>query len=691
MAQEFKPTSFTCAPTIISHLLTEAEKRPALAGSHSLSYISTGSASLSPTFIARIKATFGVPLHDNYGLSETGGLTTISSDEMLLKPGSVGRAITAEVRIMADNGQLLPPGQRGEIVAQGPTIMSGYWHNPEATAEAFRDGWFRTGDQGYLDDDGYLFITGRIKELINRGGEKIAPYEVEEGLLAHPAVAQAAAFAIPHLSLGEIVAAAVVSEPDRSVTEAELRSWLVERITYFKIPSKFVFVAQIPKNRIGKIEHLKLAALYGLDTLPALMPPDQSGDATPLGGSIEAAIFQIWSEVLDHQDFGLDHNFFDLGGTSVEAASMVTLVQQRLARQVTVTTLVEYPTLRQFSLAVRRADGLSEQGGPLQPLRAEGKELPLYIVHGAEGYNYHYYDLAKLLAPDIPVYAFTSIGRPGHELLVFDISDLAEIYITELHKAQPKGPYRLAGHSGGGILALEMAGLLQKQGETVSFLGMFDTQALPLRKWYSPLQQFFQQRSIPYLAWLASALQPEAYAFFTGKVEDGSFSEERVAKMNWLEATWYLWQYLRKQQGKPLPKVGVLPGKVIRKVPVKYRTLIWNLSELAFFHQALEIIKYLRHHPESMQKSDIRALVRAAWQGLHTQDLYSYRTRPYSGEMVIFQAEEGSQVKLEEWQQIVKGPIHIHKVKGDHGNHVRLPHAVEVSRVLRTYLQRSKP
>ena len=165
---------------------------------------------------------------------------------------------------MNQSGALLEQGATGEVVIRGANVTAGYANNPEANATAFTDGWFRTGDQGFLDEDGYLEITGRLKEIINRGGEKISPREVDEILLDHPAVAQAVTFAIPHDKLGEEVAAAIVLSEGAAATDREIRAFAAERLVDFKVPRTVVFVAEIPKGPTGKVQRIGLAKQLGL-------------------------------------------------------------------------------------------------------------------------------------------------------------------------------------------------------------------------------------------------------------------------------------------------------------------------------------------------------------------------------------------------------------------------------------------
>jgi acyl-CoA synthetase (AMP-forming)/AMP-acid ligase II len=178
----------------------------------------------------------------------------------------VGVAAGPEVAVMDEQGLLLPHGEIGEVVIRGPNVTSGYEANPEANATAFSNGWFRTGDQGVIDDEGYLRLTGRLKELINRGGEKISPLEVDEVLMDHPAIQQCVTFAVPHDKLGEEVAAAVVLREGKTCTDRELREFAEKRLADYKVPRKILFLAEIPKGATGKLQRIGLAAKLGLGT-----------------------------------------------------------------------------------------------------------------------------------------------------------------------------------------------------------------------------------------------------------------------------------------------------------------------------------------------------------------------------------------------------------------------------------------
>jgi acyl-CoA synthetase (AMP-forming)/AMP-acid ligase II len=260
-----RPTWYTAVPTMHQAILARAARNVEVIGRSRLRLIRSSSASLPPQVMAGLEATFGVPVIEAYGMTEAAHqMASNPLPPRARKPGSVGVAAGPEVAVMDPAGRLLPPGQSGEIVIRGENVTPGYQGNPQANAAAFTGGWFRTGDQGVMDEDGYLRITGRLKEIINRGGEKISPREVDEALLDHPAVAEAITFAVPHEKLGEDVAAAVVLREGAAATERELRDFLGRRLADMKVPRRILLVAEIPKGATGKLQRIGLARALGL-------------------------------------------------------------------------------------------------------------------------------------------------------------------------------------------------------------------------------------------------------------------------------------------------------------------------------------------------------------------------------------------------------------------------------------------
>jgi len=262
---EARPTWYTAVPTMHQAILARAPKNADVIARHPLRFLRSSSSSIPPQVIRELEATFNAPLIEAYGMTEaTHQMASNPLPPAPRKPGSVGLAAGPEVAIMDDAGALLPRGSVGEIVIRGPNVTAGYENNPKANAEAFTNGWFRTGDQGVIDAEGYVSLTGRLKEIINRGGEKVSPREIDEILMDHPAVAQVVCFGMPHAKLGEEVAAVVVLREGQAVTERELQAFVSARAAEFKVPKKILFMDEIPKGATGKLQRIGLAAKLGL-------------------------------------------------------------------------------------------------------------------------------------------------------------------------------------------------------------------------------------------------------------------------------------------------------------------------------------------------------------------------------------------------------------------------------------------
>jgi acyl-CoA synthetase (AMP-forming)/AMP-acid ligase II/acyl carrier protein len=293
--------------------------------------------------MADLEATFGAPLIEAYGMTEAAH--QMASNPLAprpRKPGTVGVAAGPEVAIMDEAGSLLPVDKRGEIVIRGPNVMVGYENNPAANATAFTNGWFRTGDEGYLDSDGYLTITGRLKEIINRGGEKIAPREIDEVLLEHPAVAQAVAFAIPDARLGEDIAAAVVLQNGESLSEKELRHFTATNLADFKVPKRVVFLDEIPTGATGKVQRLSLAEQLDLKD-------DQRGsqhvELVEPRTAVEVKLAELWKEVLKIDRVGANDRFLDLGGDSMLATRLVYRIREEMRLELPLLAAFDAPTV----------------------------------------------------------------------------------------------------------------------------------------------------------------------------------------------------------------------------------------------------------------------------------------------------------------------------------------------------------
>lgn len=260
-----RPTWYTAVPTMHQAILSRAPRNREVIGRNPLRFLRSSSSSMPPQVISGLEETFGAPLIESYGMTEAAHqMASNPLPPAARKPGSVGLAAGPEVAIIDEAGALLPKGSIGEIVIRGPNVTPGYENNPRANQDAYANGWFRTGDQGCLDADGYLSLTGRLKEIINRGGEKIAPREVDEVLMDYPAIAQAICFAIPHPKLGEEVGAAVVLKEGETATEQDVRAFAAKRLADFKVPKTVLFLPELPKGATGKLQRIGLAEKLGL-------------------------------------------------------------------------------------------------------------------------------------------------------------------------------------------------------------------------------------------------------------------------------------------------------------------------------------------------------------------------------------------------------------------------------------------
>jgi acyl-CoA synthetase (AMP-forming)/AMP-acid ligase II len=356
--QEFRPTWYTGVPTIHQSILAQSARHREAWAHTGLRLIRSSSAALPPQVLEELERTFQVPVLESYGMTEASHqMCSNPLPPGQRKPGSVGLPAGPEVAVLDPDGRLLGPNATGELVIRGANVNCGYENNPEANATAFTNGWFRTGDQGYRDEEGYFFLTARLKELINRGGEKIAPREVDEALLSHPAVAQAVTFSVPHVRLGEDVAAAVVLRSGTSATEGDLRQHALERLAAHKVPSRVLFVDQVPKGPTGKLQRIGLHEKLG-DLL-------HTGYVAP-EGPVEETVAAVWREVLGLERVGARDNFFSLGGDSLLATRAVASFRAAFDVEVRIDTFFHSPTVAEQALVLeelvlRMVESLTER------------------------------------------------------------------------------------------------------------------------------------------------------------------------------------------------------------------------------------------------------------------------------------------------------------------------------------------
>jgi acyl-CoA synthetase (AMP-forming)/AMP-acid ligase II/thioesterase domain-containing protein/acyl carrier protein len=477
----FGPTWYTGVPTMHREILKVTLERRAMPVQSTLRFVRSVSASLPAQLLSELEHVIGVPVIQGYGMTEASPQIACNPlPPRVRKPGSVGLAAGPEVVILDQRDRPLGPCEVGEIAIRGANVMRGYDRNDEANAAAFVGGWFRTGDQGYRDEDGYLFLTGRLKEIINRGGEKITPLEIEEVLRLHPAVQEAVAFGVADMRLGESVAAAIILQPGAKISERELREFTADRLAFFKIPSQIVFVDELPKGPTGKLRRIGLAAELGLSHHRAFHSETRSDRPhTP----IEQQIAELWQSTLGISDVGIHDNFFVLGGDSISVVDILSAVTNRYGIEVSPQSFFQQPTISglveklESRMTPTAASPASHLIVPLQP---KGQREALFGIHaGGDGSVSLYGPLAARLGTDQPFYGVQADGdwrgveRPYEPLC--SIEQVAARYLDAICSIQPSGPYHLVGASFGGIVAFEMARQLRAQNESVASLFLFSS------------------------------------------------------------------------------------------------------------------------------------------------------------------------------------------------------------------------
>ncbi|MCZ6637142.1 MAG: non-ribosomal peptide synthetase [Alphaproteobacteria bacterium] len=474
--QMFKPTWYAAGPIYQRHLLREIRKAGTFKVDDGFRLVFLPSGSLEKDEADEIESIFKAPVINSYNTSETARIAMDPMPPGRRKRGTVGLPVNCEVRIRSLDGGHLPVGERGEIVVRGPQVFEGYENDAKANAAAFVDDWFRTGDEGFFDEDGYLTLTGRIKEMINRGGEKVSPAEVDAALLSHPEVREAATFPIPHRTLGEEVAAAVVVEPGARLSDQDLTCFLLDHLAGFKIPRRFIFVDAIPKTETGKVQRYKLAEALGVggDNEP-VRGPDPGRDPSLL----EAQLTELWKQALKLDQVGLNDNFFLLGGDSLQAIELFLQIERTLRRRLPAACLFEAGTVAEMASLIE--DG--EEPGCIVPIQPHGTHPPFFCIHGSHGVVVGLNNLAKQLNSDQPFYGIQSVGWDGKVVPFTNYEDMAAHYADEMRKIQPHGPYYLGGFSFGGRVAVYVARHLKAAGEEVGLLALLDTYSPLGRQW----------------------------------------------------------------------------------------------------------------------------------------------------------------------------------------------------------------
>ena len=360
--ERFDPTWYTAVPTMHQGILARAGAREReMARRGRLRLIRSSSASLAPKVLRDLENAFGVPVVEAYGMTEAAHqMTSNPLPPGERKAGSVGLPAGPEVAIADGSGGILDQAEVGEVVIRGANVTRGYHGLEDQTSYFSREGWFRTGDQGFLDADGYLFLTGRLKEIINRGGETIAPREIDEALLELPEVKQGVAFSVPDQALGEEVAAAVVLEDGIIADEGDLQRALTARLSWARMPKRILIVDQLPKGPTGKLQRIGLAERLGLQSVRRSEGAGSRGEAgssdregVGAGSARDTldTLARLWKEVLRVEEVGMDQGFVEAGGDSVTATALVVRVEEVFGVQVPLLAFFDAATIpRQAAL-----------------------------------------------------------------------------------------------------------------------------------------------------------------------------------------------------------------------------------------------------------------------------------------------------------------------------------------------------
>ncbi len=626
--RNFKPTWFTAGPTVHQALLEHLSHESELPRNHSLRFIRSASSSLHPATFHALEKAFGVPVIDSYGLSEASHILSNPLPPAIRKAGSVGISTGTEIAIVDENDTFLGCHQVGEIVARGKNITKGYADNPAANAVAFTtEGWFHTGDQGYFDEDGYFYITGRIKELINRAGEKVSPLELDDLLTTHEAIAEAAAFSIPHPLLGEDTAVAIVCKPDKQLTASAVKAFIAQHLAYYKIPSRVIFVSSILKGPTGKVQRRLLPVQVGLvDTEGNVIPPSpeemqEDENYVEPKTQLEISIIKSWKKVLPHPRIGVHDHFFLIGGNSMMAIQLVAEIERQTGYRLPPAVLFSHPTITDLIRLIFE-ESLQTAWQCLIPVRSTGTKSPLYCTHPNSGGIEYVFRLAEYLDADQPVYGLQAVGLNGDEPPLTSNKAMASLFVEKILEIQPDGVYNLAGYSSGGSVAYEMAQILSQQGHHVNQLFMFDT--------YPPAQFPFNSRvQFPYIL-------KNIWLFLTTP----------------LDKTYYLteskWQVIGKELGSIAHHVwNKISYKLKKYLPSKPSLATQPLSSNERFLQIQENIVnacYIAH--------------------------YNYTMYPYTGSLVLVRSLNNEVRKLKDtdlgWKNLVNGRVSVYDLPTDH-------------------------
>ena len=456
---ELRPTWFSAGPTFLQAVLDELRTRREEMPKGVLRFLTSGSAHLPDRLRKELEAILECPILEVYGISEAGVMAANPAPPAVRKPGTVGQITPGELAIRGPSGLSAPAGEIGEIFVTGPSLMPGYGDGNTPGA-GLQNGWLPTGDIGFVDRDGFLTLVGRSKDMINRGGEKIWPSDVERAMLRHPSVREAAAFGVSHPRLGENIAAVVTLHPDATATPLELKRFLRGHLAPFKIPQRIDVVPSLLKNHTGKVSKSALAEAV-INSEHHIDPPENLR---------EFQILKIWQGLLQRSDIGVHDDFFEAGGDSLFAMQMLLEVEALFGHRISKSNVLEASTIHQLA-AISTLD--AQGGDELVTKAKDGAGQPLFFCHGDfETHGFYALKLAALLESDQPAYLI-------HPLL--DVAAMSELVIEDMARLYvPR------------LLSLEIAHQLRRAGRKVDTVVLVDSFSLNSRSLFRSLHGVLQ-------------------------------------------------------------------------------------------------------------------------------------------------------------------------------------------------------
>ena len=451
----------------------------------SLRYALSGAAACPWSLCQEWRLATGTPIVRGYGMTEVLRPISFGAADRAEVPDGTGRALPGvSIRVVDAEGSELKPGKTGQLWVRSPACMTGYLNQPEATDEVLKNGWMRTSDLAIISQDGIVSLVGRAEDIVNRGGEKVAPLEVEAVLSQHPGVKEALVFPVDHPTLGEDLVAAIVPAHQRAVNSAGIASFAMQRLASFKVPSRYLFVDQLPTNSMGKFQRSAISAEFQKElSADRCQPQSAENDRPPT--DLEKLLIRLWVGVLDVERVGLNDDFFGLGGDSLRATELFLEIEKELGRVLSISLLFEAGTVSE--LAKRIESGL--QQSCIVPIQPDGKRPPFFCVHDLSGHVMHFRSLANRCHADQPFFGIQSPGIDSSNVPFVGMDDMAEFYVDRMRTIQPHGPYYIGGYSFGGRVAFRMAQLLADEQEDVALLVMIDAwsrvgrQRVKLSRW----------------------------------------------------------------------------------------------------------------------------------------------------------------------------------------------------------------